>query len=75
MNTCDTCKYWKRLNDERELMSFVNQFGECAKISEMSWSGNPPLPFSNTAVDIDSECQGGGVMFGEKFGCIHHEPK
>lgn len=70
MNTCDTCKYWKNIND--------THYCQCESLIEGEMFADP-MP-KNALVYLHYE-SAGELAFrpGPKFGCVHHredmEPK
>ena len=67
MNTCDTCRYWERVPDEKQGQC------HCSKIVDCSDYDSPmsELPDDAAAYE-DSEHYEAFFRLGPKFGCIHH---
>jgi len=65
MNTCDTCKWWIQ-NDRDE------KTGDCASpivIHGFDYPGN------SNGDRVGATAWDKSISTGNKFGCIHHEPK
>lgn len=61
MNTCDTCKWWVRIEEFKT--------GFCT--NENIGNGDDKIDGMETNVDYYKII----ITTGPKFGCIHHEPK
>lgn len=63
MNTCKSCRFWKRDKDERRAHA-----GTC---SNDKFVYDEPLP-KDGLLYWDFEGYSAGFSTGEDFGCIHH---
>lgn len=65
MNTCETCKYYKKKN---------KNFGDCSNpfiIPRVNMNSDMKLLNNNTVFSHSGKYQ----SIGKNFGCIHHLPK
>jgi hypothetical protein len=90
MNTCDTCKHWKKSpyshipdneyefdNDDDYDFCEGTRWRHC-KHPKMTPSVNPSDPKFDDFAITDGERgddEYANIVTGPKFGCIHHEPK
>lgn len=65
MNTCDTCKWWRK---EQDRDGFTDRECENPKIGYFSKG-------EDACICHDAEGYSGYITTGPKFGCIHWEAK
>jgi hypothetical protein len=76
MNTCDTCKHWKRPDrsgfvDHDMIDCARSGYGLCAQPGEYAADQAPADGIYVAAGDFAASS--GHLETGPKFGCVHHE--
>lgn len=66
MNTCDTCKFWSD--------PYTNTPWPAAVCKHPSMNGDE-WPCEDGIAQGDTHGYSPYLLFGPKFGCIHHKPK
>ena len=70
MNTCKTCRHWKRATDKFDMEYHGKHAGQC---SSDKFVYDEKLPKDGLQY-WDYEGYSAGFRTGENFGCIHHSP-
>jgi hypothetical protein len=71
MNTCETCKNWKKYTEEFDVKYHGDRAGLCNS-EKFTYSDNPP---EKGLAYWDSENCGAGFNTDKCFGCVNWEAK
>jgi hypothetical protein len=71
MNTCETCKFWKRYTTNSQF------HGKCHNSKFIYYYSTDDSPFliTNNLIYWDYDIEAATFCTGETFGCIHWEAK